>query len=81
MVPSTRVNIYEAKTQLSRLVDRAAGGEEIVISRNGTPVAKLSRLDADSPGITFGMLKGRLEVSTDFDSPLSEEVLATFEER
>ena len=80
-MPSTPVNIYEAKTQLSRLMDRAAGGEEIIISRNGTPVAKLSRLDSRSPGITFGTLKGRVEVSDDFDAPLPEDVLVTFERR
>ena len=75
----TRVNIYEAKTQLSRLVDRAAAGEEIIISRNGTPVAKLTRLDSRSPGITFGTLRGRIELSADFDAPLPEDVLAAFE--
>jgi antitoxin (DNA-binding transcriptional repressor) of toxin-antitoxin stability system len=78
-MPSARVNIYEAKTQLSRLVDRAAGGEEIIISRNGTPVARLSQLDARSPGITFGTLRGRIEVSADFDALLPDDVLATFE--
>ena len=80
-MPSTRVNIYEAKTQLSRLVDRAAGGEEIIISRNGTAVAKLSQLDSPSRGITFGILRGRVEVSDDFDAPLPEDVLAAFEDR
>lgn len=80
-MPDTRVNIYEAKTNLSRLVDRAARGEEIVISRNRTPVARLTRLAPPSHPIKFGMLEGRITVAEDFDAALPEDALAAFEEQ
>ena len=78
-MPSTTVNIYEAKTQLSRLVDRAAAGEEIIIARNGKPVVRLSRLDPPTRTIVFGVLQGDIEVADDFDAPLPADVLAGFE--
>jgi prevent-host-death family protein len=73
------VNLYHAKTQLSRLVERAAQGEEIVIAKAGKPKAKLvpyreavsRREPADLLGITF--------IAEDFDEPLPPEVLAEFE--
>ena len=73
------INIYEAKTQLSRMIDRAAAGEEIVISRNGRPVARLCQLEPAARQVEFGVLKGRIEVDPDFDAPLPEETLAEFE--
>lgn len=76
---TTTLNIYEAKTQLSRIVDRAAAGEDIVISRNGTPVARLCQLRPVPRTLKFGLLKGRIEVAPDFDAPLPEEILAVFE--
>jgi antitoxin (DNA-binding transcriptional repressor) of toxin-antitoxin stability system len=75
------VNIYEAKTQLSRLVDQAAAGEEIIIARGGKPVARLSRLAAPVRKIRFGVLKGQVKVAADFDAPLPDEVIASFEGR
>lgn len=77
----TTVNIYEAKTQLSRLVDQAAAGEEIIIARGGKPVARLSRLVATPRKIRFGVLKGQVRVAPDFDAPLPDEVIAAFEGR
>ena len=73
------VNIYEAKTQLSRLVDRAAAGEEIVIARGGKPVARLSRLQGPARKVRFGVLRGQVRVAADFDAPLPGEVIAGFE--
>jgi antitoxin (DNA-binding transcriptional repressor) of toxin-antitoxin stability system len=78
-MPGTTVNIYEAKTHLSRLVDRAAAGEEIIIARSGKPVVRLSRLDPPTRTIVFGVLQGRVVVADDFDAPLPEGVLAGFE--
>jgi prevent-host-death family protein len=78
-MPTRIVNMYEAKTHLSRLVDQAAAGEDIVIARSGTPVARLSPLGSLSGPITFGLLKGRVEVADDFDAPLPDDVLAAFE--
>ena len=74
------VNIYEAKTQLSRLVDRAAAGEDILIARHGRPIAKLSRLEPIRRTIIFGLLQGQIEVPDDFDAPLPDDVLAGFYE-
>ncbi len=72
------VSISEAKMHLSRLVDRAAAGEEIVISRRGKPVARLTPLAAGPQTVRFGVLKGRIDVAGDFDAPLPKEVLETF---
>lgn len=78
----TTVNIYEAKTQLSRMVDRAAAGEEIVISRNGKPVARLCPLESKKRNtVKFGLLKGQIEVPDDFDAPLPDDLLDLFEGR
>ncbi|HZV54287.1 MAG TPA: type II toxin-antitoxin system Phd/YefM family antitoxin [Rhodocyclaceae bacterium] len=78
---SATVNIYEAKTQLSRLVDLAAAGEEIIIARGGKPVARLSQLAAPARKIRFGVLKGQVKVAADFDAPLPDDVIAAFEGR
>lgn len=78
---SATVNIYEAKTQLSRLVDQAAAGEEIIIARGGKPVARLSRLVAPPRKIRFGVLKGQVKVAPDFDAPLPDDVIVAFEGR
>jgi len=77
---SVVVNMYEAKTQLSRLVDRAAAGEDILIARHGRPIAKLSRLEPARHTIIFGLLEGQIEVPDDFDAPLPTEMLAGFYE-
>lgn len=74
------VNIYRAKTQLSKLVDQAAAGQDVIIARAGKPVARLTRLEAPARTIRFGGLKGRCKVPDDFDAPLPDEVLATFQE-
>ncbi|MDQ2802375.1 MAG: type II toxin-antitoxin system prevent-host-death family antitoxin [Pseudomonadota bacterium] len=75
------VNIHAAKTQLSRLIDEAAAGREIVIARAGKPVAKLVPLTASRPRRILGMLAGTLRVPGDFDARLPEEVLDAFERR
>jgi prevent-host-death family protein len=75
------VNIYDAKTRLSQLVDKAASGEDVVVSRNGKPLVRITRLQEPKQRIQFGLLKGRLKVSASFDAPLPDEVLAGFEGR
>lgn len=72
------VNIHQAKTNLSRLIERVQLGEEIVISKAGKPVAKLSALDPSPKPRTLELLKGRLKLSADFDAPLPEEILGAF---
>jgi antitoxin (DNA-binding transcriptional repressor) of toxin-antitoxin stability system len=77
----TTINIYEAKTQLSKLVEKAASGTDVIIARSGKPVARLTRLQVPQRKIRFGLLKGKVKVAKDFDAPLSDEVLAQFEAR
>jgi prevent-host-death family protein len=74
------VNIFEAKTNLSKLIARAEKGEEIVIARAGKPVARLTRLEEKKSRIRFGLLKGKIHVSDDFDEYLPAEFLITPEE-
>lgn len=66
------VNIYEAKTRLSSLVDLAAGGEDVIIGRNGKPIARITALAPPKRSIRFGVLKGRVKVAADFDAPLPD---------
>ena len=76
-----KVNIYEAKTQLSQLVDRAAEGQDVIIARGGKPVARLTRLVPERPRIRFGVLKGKVKIAPDFDAPLPAALLGEFEGR
>lgn len=69
-------NIHEAKTHLSRLIDRVEHGEEIVISRAGTPVAKLVPVAPRARRIGRGSLAGRLILADDWDSPEVNEAIA-----
>lgn len=64
---STVVNVHEAKTHLSRLIDRAAAGEEIVVARAGRPVARLVALAPDRPTRVPGRLRGRIAFADDFE--------------
>ena len=77
----TQINIHEAKTHLSRLVEEAAGGAEIVIAKAGKPMAKLVGIGAGAPVRKPGALKGRIRIAEDFDAPLPAEVLDAFEGR
>lgn len=72
------VNVHEAKTHLSRLLLRVAGGEEIVIARAGKPIARLVPIEPKVPRV-IGQDDGLFEVPDDFDAPLPDEVLALFQ--
>ena len=72
------VNMHEAKTQLSRLVDRAARGEAFVIAKAGKPLVKVSAVDAPVEPERLGFLKGEIEVPEDFDSMGGREIAALF---
>ena len=74
-----QVNIHEAKTNLSRLVDRVAAGAEIVIAKAGKPLAKLVPYKADKPKRTPGLYKGQIKIAPDFDAPLPDDILDAFE--
>jgi len=73
------VSLYQAKTQLSRLVDRAAEGEEIVISKSGRPRARLVPLEDTRTRRIPGRGKGQWRVGKDFDAPLPDAVLRDFD--
>ena len=75
------INIHEAKTHLSRLLEQVAGGEEIVIAKAGKPVARLVPLEAIPKKRQLGLLKGKLNVPDDFDAPLTDAEQALFEGR
>ena len=68
-------SIHAAKTQLSRLIERAERGEEIVIARGSTPVARLIRLDATPSHRRFGAMRGRAKVTKAFFEPLPPDDL------
>lgn len=74
------INMHQAKTHLSRLVEEVAAGAEIVIAKNGVPRAKLVPLGAQR-SIKFGVLKGKIRYPEDFDAPLPSDVVALFEGR
>jgi prevent-host-death family protein len=75
------VSLYDAKTRLSALVEQAAGGAEIVITKSGKPKALLVPLDHPPTARRSGLGRGKWRVAADFDAPLPPEVLAAFEGR
>ncbi len=78
---SNIINIHEAKTHLSRIVDEVAAGAEIIIAKAGKPMARLSPIGASAKPKKLGQLKGKIKVPDDFNAPLDEEILAQFEGR
>ena len=68
------VNIHEAKTHLSRLLERVAPGEEVIIAKAGKPVAKLVPLDNQPKGRVLGSAEGEFTVPDDFNDPLPKEI-------
>ncbi len=77
---SETINLYETKTHLSQLVERAAAGEEIIIAKAGKPRARLVALPEERPERKPGLLKGKIWIADDFDDPLPEDMQRAFEE-
>lgn len=75
------VTTHEAKTHLSRLISEVQDGDEIIIARGKKKVAKLVRFDGRKTVRTPGLLAGKFRVADDFDAPLPEEILDSFEGR
>jgi prevent-host-death family protein len=71
---SMEVNIHHAKTHFSKLLERVALGEEIVIAKAGTPVAKLVPVPVERPRFKLGSAKGEFVVPDDFNDPLPKEI-------
>jgi prevent-host-death family protein len=74
-----KINIYEAKTRLSQLVEEAASGKDIVIARAGRPVARLTRLKEAGRKRRLGILDNKFRIPDDFNRPLPDAVLRSFE--
>jgi len=72
------VNIHAAKTHLSRLIENALAGEEVIISKAGKPMVRLEPLKKKDIRRTLGMWKGKVWISDDFDAPLPPEILRGF---
>ena len=73
------VNIHQAKTQLSKLIEAAEQGEEVIIARAGKPVVRLVPVGTALPRRRPGSLEGQLLISDDFDAPLPDDLLDAFE--
>ncbi|MDX2145546.1 MAG: type II toxin-antitoxin system Phd/YefM family antitoxin [Rhodospirillaceae bacterium] len=72
------VNVHEAKTHLSRLLARVAGGEEIVIGKSGKPIAKIVPFTPKVQPLKPGIAKGKIWIADNFDDPLPEEIMKVF---
>jgi len=75
------INIHDAKTHLSRIVEDVAAGSEVIIAKAGKPMARLVPLGTPRRKIRFGLLKGKIRIAADFDAPLPDAILSTFEAR
>lgn len=74
------INIHEAKTHFSKLVESVIGGEEIIIAKAGKPAARLVPIDnGKRQGVRFGLMKGEIVIADDFDAPLPDDLLRAFE--
>ena len=73
------INIHEAKTHLSRLVDEVSAGEELIIAKAGKPLARLVPIKLARPARKPGFLKGKIRIANDFDIALPSELIDAFE--
>lgn len=73
------VNIHEAKTHLSRIVDDVAAGAEVIIAKAGKPLARLTPIAPRARRKRLGLLKGKVKVTDDFNAPLPPDVIDAFE--
>lgn len=73
------INIHDAKTHFSKLVEAVSQGDEIVIARAGKPAAKLVPIDTEKTIRQPGALKGKIDIADDFDAPLLSEIQLAFE--
>ncbi len=65
------INIHEAKTHLSRLIERAVAGEEVIIAKAGRPLVRLTRIDSERP--VLGSASGLIRFEPGWDAPLSDD--------
>jgi prevent-host-death family protein len=74
-----QINIHQAKTQLSRLVERVASGEEIIITKSGKPIARLVPYGPKGVVRRPGTMRGKIRIKKNFHKPLPKEILASFQ--
>ncbi|MFQ5682573.1 MAG: type II toxin-antitoxin system Phd/YefM family antitoxin [Candidatus Binatia bacterium] len=77
----SQVNIHQAKTHLSRLVEQAASGKEIIIAKAGRPIARLVPYVGKGKPRRPGQLRGKVRIKKSFDQPLPKDILASFQGR
>ncbi|MCP4630075.1 MAG: type II toxin-antitoxin system Phd/YefM family antitoxin [bacterium] len=75
---TVQVNIYEAKSKLSKLINQVIAGEEVIVAKAGKPVAKIVPFEKPTQNRKPGSAKGKLIISDDFDSPLPDDILQGF---
>ncbi len=76
---NSTINIHEAKTHLSRLVDEVCKGKELILSKAGKPLVKLVPLEQAKTRRKPGFLKGKIKIAVDFDAPLPQDWFDDFE--
>jgi len=74
-----QINIHQAKTQFSRLIERVAAGEEIIIAKSGKPIARLVPYVPKRAVRRPGSMRGKIRIKKNFDASLPKEILASFE--
>lgn len=79
--PMQVINIHEAKTQFSKLIEAVAHGNHILIAKAGKPAAMLVPVDVQPPVRKPGAMKGKIHIAADFDAPLPDDLQAAFEGR
>jgi prevent-host-death family protein len=75
---AVQVNIYEAKSKLSKLIKQVIAGEEVIIAKSGKPVVKIVPLEKPPQDRKPGSAKGKIKISDDFDAPLPDDILNEF---
>ena len=75
---ATTVNIHEAKTHLSKLIEQAEHGEEVVIARAGKPVVKLVKVESEPRTSRLGFMRGQFRVPDDIKTPFKDEIEEMF---
>lgn len=79
LVMAVEVSVHDAKTQLSRLLDQAMAGEEVIIMRSGRPLVRLTPVESTPTRRRLGTAKDDFVVPDDFDAPLPDDILREFE--
>ena len=75
---AVQVNIYEAKSNFSKLINQVIAGEEVIVAKSGKPVAKIVPFENPTQNRKPGSAKGKLIISDDFDAPLPDDILKGF---